>query len=138
MAFDNVFEVHVHCVFFWQIQFVSSWPHAVRTVPSNHQPPSFGKPVRIRRTQSPAIQARHELENMADVHTWHNPNWCEYNFVEELRKIYMLQDFCITVIKKAGRLNMYSNHIFSFFITCFICNLKWNKRWQKSSLLYYW
>lgn len=55
-----------------------------------------------------------------------------------VEKIYMLQDFCITVIKKAGRLNMYSNHTFSFFITCFICNLKWNKRWQKSSLLYYW
>lgn len=71
--------------FFLQIQFVSSWPHAVRTVPPNHQPPSLGKPVRIRRTQSPAIQARLELENMADVYTWHHSHWCEYNFVEELK-----------------------------------------------------
>lgn len=79
-------------------------------LPPNHQPPSLGKPVRIRRTQSPAIQARLELENMADVYTWHHSHWCEYNFVEELKIMYMLKDLQDTKLKKkpnkAGRLHM--------------------------------
>lgn len=76
-------------------------------LPPNHQPPSLGKPVRIRRTQSPAIQARLELENMADVYTWHHSHWCEYNFVEELKN-NDLQDTKLKkkTTNKAGRLHM--------------------------------
>lgn len=61
-----------------QVQYVCSWSDSLGTVSTDHKSASVSKPVRLRRTQPSTLQARHELENMADVYTRHNPYRCKY------------------------------------------------------------
>ena len=61
-----------------QVQYVCSWSNSLGTVSTDHKSASVSKPVRLRRTQPSTLQTRHELENMADVHTRHYPYRCKY------------------------------------------------------------
>lgn len=50
------------------------------------------------------------MENMVDVYMWYYFYWCEYNFVEELKIMYMFKDLLDIKLKKkfnkVGRLYM--------------------------------
>lgn len=138
LAFDNVFEVHVHCIFLTDSirQFLAS------CCPNS----SFKSPTAFLRetcTDSENTIISDSSTTWTGKHgrcshvTQPQLMWVQLRWRVE-KNIYATGFLHNSNLKKAGRLNMYSNHIFSFFITCFICILKWNKRWQKSSLLYYW
>lgn len=47
------------------------------------------------------------MENMVDVYMWYYFNWCEYNFVEELKiMICKILNLKKKIINKVGRLYM--------------------------------